>query len=419
MEPTSSQFAAFSLNCWGLKYVSKQRKQRIAAIADYLAASEYDVVGLQEVWVQEDYQLIRHVTAQRFPFAKYFYSGILGSGLVVLSRHRIISSSFHRYSLNGKFLNVLHGDYFSGKCVGSVCIQHPACGIIEVFNTHLHANYIKCETIYGAHRAAQAWELATLIRRSKGSHVFLLGDLNSTPDSLEYQILTQHAGLTDAWATAHPSPGRLETIAPAEAIEHLGVTCDSPLNAFTSTSCKDDVGKRIDYIMCKGMGEGIRCQSAEVLLVSPTEAGLQMSDHFGVAARVLLPPLAKNNSTFELDPRNTGLSQETLRNLRILLGSRRSLAEENYRFSSRFTLFWALLDLLLLLCIILTHQLAAQTPASLAVIILASLFLVLATAATIVNVFGWLGELNEERSALREIEEEICFVEEWVKRRDE
>ena len=41
-----------TLNCWGLKYVSKLRKERFRAIAEYLAqypGSSYDVIFLQVV----------------------------------------------------------------------------------------------------------------------------------------------------------------------------------------------------------------------------------------------------------------------------------------------------------------------------------------------------------------------------------
>ena len=47
----------FTLNCWGLKVVSKLRKERFSAIANYLCehpGSGYDVVFLQVI-VYRDY----------------------------------------------------------------------------------------------------------------------------------------------------------------------------------------------------------------------------------------------------------------------------------------------------------------------------------------------------------------------------
>ena len=57
----------------GLKWVSKFRIERISAIADSLAASDYDIITLQEVWVHADYELIRGAVANRLPYAKLFY----------------------------------------------------------------------------------------------------------------------------------------------------------------------------------------------------------------------------------------------------------------------------------------------------------------------------------------------------------
>lgn len=57
----------------GLKYVSKHRKQRVAAIASALAASDYDVIALQELWVFADYEHVRSSVSSRLPYSKFFY----------------------------------------------------------------------------------------------------------------------------------------------------------------------------------------------------------------------------------------------------------------------------------------------------------------------------------------------------------
>lgn len=59
--------------CRGLKYVSKFRSERIVAIAEALASSEYDVITLQEVWVYGDFELIRNAVSNRMPYSKFFY----------------------------------------------------------------------------------------------------------------------------------------------------------------------------------------------------------------------------------------------------------------------------------------------------------------------------------------------------------
>ena len=85
-----------SFNCWsvhllstllgllitfprGLKYVSKDRHERIAAIASAFSRSNYDIIGLQEVWVQADYNQIRDKVSHRLPYTKLFHRYVPGN----------------------------------------------------------------------------------------------------------------------------------------------------------------------------------------------------------------------------------------------------------------------------------------------------------------------------------------------------
>ena len=52
--------------------VAKYRKERIAAIAQALGDSSYDIVALQELWVYSDYELIKAKVVNKFPYAKFF-----------------------------------------------------------------------------------------------------------------------------------------------------------------------------------------------------------------------------------------------------------------------------------------------------------------------------------------------------------
>lgn len=66
-----------------------------------------------------------------------YISGALGSGLAILSRYPIVSTSYFRYTLAGRPLKVFHGDFYVGKGCASACIDHPDAGLIEVFTTHV------------------------------------------------------------------------------------------------------------------------------------------------------------------------------------------------------------------------------------------------------------------------------------------
>lgn len=55
--------------------MSKFRAERIDAIADLLASSpQYGLVCLQELWVHEDYVLVRDRVANTLPYTKFFFT---------------------------------------------------------------------------------------------------------------------------------------------------------------------------------------------------------------------------------------------------------------------------------------------------------------------------------------------------------
>ena len=72
-----------SLNCWGLKYISKHRNARLAEIGRQIAALDPppNIVGLQECWTQEDFLSIRESTKHILPHGKFYYSGIFGGAV--------------------------------------------------------------------------------------------------------------------------------------------------------------------------------------------------------------------------------------------------------------------------------------------------------------------------------------------------
>jgi len=138
----------------GLKFVSKDRQDRLTAIGRYLADASrgYDIVGLQEVWVYDDYLRIKELVQETLPYTKHWRSGVLGSGLVVLSKYPIVSTMIKRFALNGDPFKFFHGDWYVGKCCVSATIVHPTCGEIEVFNTHVsRANTLFLTPLHNLH----------------------------------------------------------------------------------------------------------------------------------------------------------------------------------------------------------------------------------------------------------------------------
>ncbi|KAL6714626.1 phospholipase C type enzyme [Lecanora helva] len=317
-----------SLNCFGLKYISGFRKERLAEIGRRLASAHPvpEIVGLQECWTQEDYNSIREATKQILPSAKFYYSGIFGGGLAILSKWPIEESSMARYPLNGRPTAFFRGDWFVGKGVACarVRIGPLSTDVIEVFCTHLHAPYESGPNdSYICHRTAQAWEIAKLMRGAveRGHLVIGLGDFNMLPLSLAHQLITAHAPVVDAWRVLHPD----SSIGPANSeverkrgremptasynLAENGTASDGVLNTWrwskaeqkrlfkgesitVSSDTPDPKAKRLDYIFVgKGAPTSDRSESnwrIKDIKVGMTERhptiGCSLSDHFSMEA---------------------------------------------------------------------------------------------------------------------------------------
>ncbi|TKY89300.1 hypothetical protein EX895_001831 [Sporisorium graminicola] len=384
------QFSILTLNVWGLNYISKLRIPRIKAIAAHLAAAStphYDFVCLQEIWYEsKDWRFLKHALAARYPHSKFFYSGAFGSGLAILSRWNILETRTHPYSLNGQPIHVQHGDWFVGKACGSVTVDHPGLGLVDVWNTHFVAAGGEDGPEYKrSHRITQAYELATNCRNSasRGRHVVCVGDLNSTPPSIAIGLLKHIGGLYDSFLDSHPQlPEQATSLDPQEplpgvgnrgvrsssshrpdphrAIQELGVTCDSPLNTWTAGKKLDEratrgAGKRLDYILFRGPVDQssstnesvdstvsataplaysaslssrgrLACKSSSVVFTDIV-AGHQcsFSDHFGVESVFdILDP----TTTATTSPSTLTTDSHTLRNAqhRVLTSSLHALA---------------------------------------------------------------------------------------------
>jgi sphingomyelin phosphodiesterase 2 len=85
------------------------------------------VVLLQEVWVDDDAQLlIRAARGAGLIHATHFRSGIFGAGLVTLSRHPILRHAFWRYAAGGYACAIACGDYYAAKGA-CVCVAAVFC----------------------------------------------------------------------------------------------------------------------------------------------------------------------------------------------------------------------------------------------------------------------------------------------------
>ncbi|KAM7005364.1 sphingomyelin phosphodiesterase 2 [Tautogolabrus adspersus] len=270
----------FSLNCWGIRYLTKHCPQRYAMIGEMLCKEEHDIVLLQEVWSEKDFLSLKKKLASSHPHSHYFKSGVIGSGLAIFSKHRIHDTFIYRYSLNGYPYMVHHGDWFGGKAVGMAVLNIGSL-IANVYVTHLHAEYCRDKDHYLPHRVVQAWELQQFIRHtSAGADVVILGgDLNIHPQDLGNRLLRTYTGLKDSY---------LETPKFEGCDEGLTLIADNPFISKKELG-PFEKGIRIDYILFKGSPKtDISCDFMCTTKGSIPDHPFPYSDHEALTAELRL-----------------------------------------------------------------------------------------------------------------------------------
>ncbi|XP_050294740.1 putative neutral sphingomyelinase [Anthonomus grandis grandis] len=278
-------FKVFTLNCWALAVVSKNRKSRILAIAEVISKNNYDVVCLQEVWTNRDFFLLRDGLHKCLPYSHYFYSGVTGSGICILSKHPIEETFFHQWSVNGYIHKLHHGDWWGGKGVALCRLrvkQESTTYFVNVYSTHLHAEYNRASDDYQAHRVLQAYDTAQFILLTSGSSdlIVLAGDLNTEPGDLAYRVLLTVPGLKDAYIEA------------GNVSQEKFATCEALQNSYTPAGMVKQklLGKRIDYVMYHP-GSGVNVDLKKYCLPLPDRVPNQTysySDHEAIYVELLL-----------------------------------------------------------------------------------------------------------------------------------
>ncbi|XP_055542294.1 putative neutral sphingomyelinase [Wyeomyia smithii] len=274
------ELSILTLNIWGIPFISKDREVRVQAIGDVLASGNYDIVSLQEVWSDNDYQYLRKRVEGVLPFAHYFYSGVVGSGLAVFSKFPIVSAFFHAWSVNGYVHRIQHGDWFGGKGVGlAKILVHGQ--LVHMYAAHLHAEYDRKRDDYMAHRVIQAYDTAQFIESTRGTAVvqILAGDLNTEPGDLAYRVLQTTSKLTDS-------------VDRTMYVSFLLGTNEIGKNTYTDPELarKNPQGKRIDYIMYR-FADHYEGQLLEHHLPLPERIpgkDISYSDHEAVYVKIIL-----------------------------------------------------------------------------------------------------------------------------------
>ena len=372
-----SHIRILTLNCWGLKFLAKYRHERLSEIGRQLALANPapEIVGLQECWTQQDFESIRDQTRHILPYGKFYFGGIFGAGLAILSRWPIEESSMYAYPLNGRPTAFFRGDWFVGKGVACARVRFGpgTADVAEVFCTHLHAPYERePNDSYLCHRTAQAWEISKLMRGAaeRGHLVIGLGDFNMLPSSFAHRLITAQSPVRDAWRELHPDSSvgaaiddvekaRNRPVPSAEFnLAENGATCDGAFNTWrwskalqkqlvngndvvVDKDAPDPRAKRLDYIF---VGDGgyppafpPARWSVESVQVSMTQRHptlyCSLSDHFAVEALITRsPPEAKTSSpsTQPQDPRSSPSSPSLHKTSSTQVSPNAALSPETY-----------------------------------------------------------------------------------------
>lgn len=293
-----------TLNAWGLKYIAKHRKARLRWIANQLASTDYDVVALQEVWVEEDWLYIEEQCRIQYPYRRVFRSGVLaGPGLAILLKIPINNSFLYRFPINGRPSAFFRGDWFMGKSIAVTILEPltPETPPIALLNSHMHAPYSSLgDAAYSTHRACQAWDMAKLVKTLKMANyaVIQVGDLNSKPGLLPYKLFTMEGGLADSWeilqGEKNPLPDEIARMSPHDQIVKAGVTCNSIFNTWHPHR-KPHEACRLDYVLIDSQTLTPVLAAVRFTEVLPPPYSCSASDHFAFAVDLVVSERDRTN----------------------------------------------------------------------------------------------------------------------------
>lgn len=226
-----------TLNIWDLPLIAKDIDSRMSAIREKIRNNDnlnydYDVILFQELWNGDEFQKFQKAFLSLYPFSFHFKrpNSLMGSGLAIFSKYPLIGTQFFPFKINGYPLRIFDGDYFSDKGIAHTTIKHPLLGFIDLFTSHLVADYSSSPGEYDRytlHRISQVIQIINLVSDEIKNPFIIGGDLNFSPDSIEYSLM-------------------MESIPYIKRTSPLFPTSDLIGNSYTSSAKKEE--KIIDHI---------------------------------------------------------------------------------------------------------------------------------------------------------------------------
>lgn len=223
-------------------------ERRRPLLLDALRTSDADVIALQEVEAPLLASLGREEWVRAGGYSLWSNpgkSGVDEDGLVLLSRLPVLEAG--RCAL---------GPY---KAALAITVAGPA-GSLVVATTHLTSNHT---AEAATRRAAELAELAAAFGGIDADLV-VLGDFNDSTSEPADAL-----GLLDTWTALHGAQDTTPTFDPTV----------NPLAAVSSLTGR---AGRLDRVLLRARGGGVRAGAASLVGDVPDETGLFPSDHFGI-----------------------------------------------------------------------------------------------------------------------------------------
>lgn len=170
---SAKPFRVLMYNVWNLpSYLTDgNSRARAAKIAPLLSAGRYDVIVLNEAFLNKD-ELVSQLAEShphRVRLGRQWYTAF-DSGLLLLSRYPILRSAAEHYAMRRGV------DFWAAKGVVFASIKTPS-GIVNVYGTHMQAG---AAPSHQAARMSQSAQLAAFVLRTaeRGCPIIACGDMN-------------------------------------------------------------------------------------------------------------------------------------------------------------------------------------------------------------------------------------------------
>jgi len=180
-----------TFNVHDMYLVSSHRTERIEAVAQILKRFDPDIVGLQEIWIEKDRQaLLSSLKDSRLHYSCYFRSGLVGSGLFVLSAYPIVEQWFYRFTSKGIWWKLWHGDFWGGKGIALTRIQIIDGIFVDFYNAHSHSFYDESGE-YDEVRSSNLTEIVQFVKNTSlpNTPAIVVGDFNCNMQQPQWNSL--------------------------------------------------------------------------------------------------------------------------------------------------------------------------------------------------------------------------------------